>query len=112
MQLKDLPTGYKEWTVSYAQHLEKDLKKSHFTIQLFKQYKKHLGWFRYFILIEAQKLLVPKRVKQLLGFGSFSMMSIILPIYKFSGSLKLDNFLKELVLPAKYKAQVKELDVR
>ena len=39
-------------------------------------------------------------------------MSIILPIYKFSGSLKLDNFLKYLVLPVKYKAQIKELDVK
>lgn len=112
MKLKNLPTGYKEWTVSYARHLEKDLEKSNFTIQLFKQYKRHLGWFRYFILTGAQKLLVPERVKRLLGFGNFSMLSIILPIYKFSGRIKLDNFLKELVLPAKYKAQVKELDVK
>lgn len=112
MKLKELPTSYEEWTISYGRHLEKDLEKSHFTIQLFKQYKKHLGWFRYFILIEAQKLLVPKRVKQLLDFSNFSLMSIILPIYKFSRSIKLDNFLKELVLPAKYKAEVKELDVK
>ena len=55
MHLKRLPTGYNEWTISYAQHLENDLEKSHFTVQLFKQYKKHLGLFRYFILIEAQK---------------------------------------------------------
>ena len=112
MKLKDLPANHKEWTVSYKQHLAKDLEKSYFTIKLFKQYKKHLGWFRYFILIEAQKLLVPQRVAKLLGFGSFSVMSIILPIYKLSRRIKLDNFLKELVLPAKYKAQVKELEVK
>lgn len=112
MKLKDLPPGYKEWTVSYKLHLEKDLEKSHFTIELFKQYKKHLGWFRYYILLEAQKLLAPEKVKQLLGFSNFSMMSIILPTYKFSRRLRLDNLLKELVLPLKYKAQVKELDVK
>ena len=112
MKLKDLPANHKEWTVSYKQHLAKDLEKSHFTIKLFQQYKKHLGWFRYFILIEAQKLLVPQRVAKLLGFGSFSVMSIILPIYKLSRRIKLDNFLKELVLPANYKAQVKELEVK
>ena len=54
MQLKDLPTNYIQWKKSYAEHLQNDLERSRLTDDLFKQYKKHLGDFRYAILIEAQ----------------------------------------------------------
>jgi len=112
MHLKQLPSNYKAWTIDYERHLQNDLAKSNYTIDLFKQYKKHLGTFRYYILIESQKLLVPKRVYTLLGFSNFSMMSLVVPAYKLSRLIKLDNFLKELVLPDKYKSQVKELDIK
>jgi hypothetical protein len=111
MNLKQLPSNFKDWTVDYAQHLQNDLVKSKFTIDLFKQYKKHLGWLRYQILIEAQKLLVTKKVHQLLGFSNFSLMTLIIPVYKFCRLIKLDGFLKSIILPAKYKAQIKALDV-
>lgn len=111
MRLKQLPATYKAWTTDYKQHLQNDLEKSKFTVYLFKQYKKHLGAFRYYVLIEAQKLLAPKRVHQLLGFGNFSLMSIIIPLYKICRWFKLDGILKSLVLPDKYKAQVRKLDV-
>jgi hypothetical protein len=111
MHLKQLPTNFNDWSIDYQQHLQNDLAKSNYTIDLFKQYKKHLGAFRYYILIESQKLLVPERVNALLGFSNFSMMSVVIPVYKLSRLIKLDNFLKELVLPDKYKAQIRELDV-
>lgn len=111
MHLKDLPTNYVDWKIDYEKHLENDLAKSKYTVDLFKQYKKHLGAFRYYILIESQKLLVPKRVHALLGFSNFSMMSIIIPLYKICRIFKLDGILKELVLPDEYKAQVRELDI-
>lgn len=111
MRLKDLPTTYKDWVTDYERHLKNDLIKSNYTVDLFKQYKKHLGAFRYYILIESQKLLAPERVHSLLSFSKFSMMSIIIPLYKVCRLIKLDGFLKALVLPDKYKTQVKELDV-
>jgi hypothetical protein len=111
MHLKQLPTNFNDWVIDYDQHLKNDLAKSNYTTDLFKQYKKHLGAFRYYILIESQKLLVSKRVHQLLGFSKFSMMSIIIPAYKLSRMIKLDNFLKALVLPDEYKPQIKELDI-
>src|SRR5436305_4870070 len=79
MQLKELPANYKDWKIDYEKHLQNDLTKRKYTIDIFKQYKKHLGAFRYYILIEAQKLLVPKQVHTLLGFNDFSMMSIVIP---------------------------------
>ncbi|RYY63652.1 MAG: DUF2236 domain-containing protein, partial [Chitinophagaceae bacterium] len=55
MQLKELPTSYEAWKLSRQEHMDNDLQKGAFTIDLFKQYKKHLGSTRYFFLIEAQK---------------------------------------------------------
>jgi uncharacterized protein (DUF2236 family) len=47
MGLKELPTNYNEWTIMRNEHLHADLEKSEYTIDLFKQYRKHLGWGRY-----------------------------------------------------------------
>ena len=112
MGLKELPSSYNEWLLDRAVHLVEDLKPSKHTVDLFKQYKKHLGSFRYKMLIESQKLLVPKHVKKLLELSDFSLLSIIIPIYKFSRSLNLDTFFKNLLLPSEYKTQINELDVR
>lgn len=60
MGLKELPINYIDWLpVRYA-HLMENLEKSKFTIDLFKQYKKHLGAIRFNILLGVQKLIVPK----------------------------------------------------
>src|SRR5689334_21921263 len=52
MNLSKLPTSYIAWQQQYQEQMKEDLVKSDFTIDLFKQYKKHLGSFRYKILLE------------------------------------------------------------
>jgi len=111
MGLKGLPGNYVEWLISRNEHLQQDLEKSHYTVDLYKQYKKHLGWFRYVLLKESQKLVVPKHVNQLLGLVTFSWLTPILAVYKISRKVKMDWFLKSIVLPAEYKKQIKELDI-
>lgn len=111
MKLRGLPSSYTDWITSREQHLDEDIVQSIYTKDLFKQYRKHLGWLRYLILLEAQKLVAPTQVKKLLHFGSFSWLTPVVFIYKISRALKLDWFLKSLILPAEYKAQIKELDV-
>jgi hypothetical protein len=110
MQLKDLPPNYSEWLIMREQHLNNDTAYSHYTSDLYKQYKKHLGAFRYFLLKQAQILVAPKRVRQLLKLGNISVLTLIIFFYKIFRSFKLDWFLKSLVLPAQYKAQIKALD--
>ena len=112
MGLKDLPTNYVEWLQVYHEHLEHDLEKSNFTVDLFKQYKKHLGAMRFKVLIEGQKLVVPERVKQLLHFSDFSLLTPVLPVYKISRLMKIDWLLKNILLPSDYKDQINELDVK
>lgn len=110
MGLKELPKSYKDWLPVYDQHLENDLQKSEYTVDLFKQYKKHLGTPRYNILLEAQKLIVPNRVNELLALKKFSWITPALPFYKFSRTIKLDRLIKLVLLPKKYREQIHELN--
>jgi hypothetical protein len=111
MGLKDLPVGYTNWLSDREAHLNHDLAASAHTNDLFKQYKKHLGSFRFIVLLEAQKLLVPSQVRNLLQFGKINWMRPVVPVYKFSCKVKLDGLLKALLLPAKYKNEISGLDV-
>jgi hypothetical protein len=111
MGQKELPDEYAAWLPVRAAHLEADLGHSEYTDHLFQQYKKHLGGFRFRILIEGQKLVVPPRVKQLLQFSRFSFLTPAIPIYRFSRMLKIDWLLKNLLLPGQYKKQIRELDI-
>ena len=111
MGLQGLPAGFDEWELMRNEHLRDDLEKSHYTVDLYKQYRKHLGWTRYKLLIESQKLVVPEHAKQLLGMRKICWLKPVMAIYKFSRKIKMDWFLKSLVLPRRYKKQIKELDI-
>ena len=66
---------------------------------------------RFKVLIEGQKLVVPERVKQLLHFSDFSLLTPVVPVYKITRLMKLDWMLKDILLPSGYKDQINELDV-
>jgi len=110
MGLKNLPTNYKEWIVMRNEHLHQDLVKSDYTIDLYKQYRKHLGGIRYLILKESQKLVVPEHVNDLLNLGKINWITPLLITYKLSRKIKLDGLLKAIILPSAYKKQIKALD--
>ena len=111
MGLTDLPDTYTEWLPARQAHLFENTKKSAYTCDLFKQYKKHLGALRYTILIEGQKLVVPDRIKYLLGFNTYSFLRPIIPIYKLSRLINIDKVIKNILLPADYNDQIRRLDV-
>lgn len=110
MGIKGLPIDFQAWLQSRAEHIEQDLQRSPYTIDLYKQYNKHLRSLRYKMLLEAQKLVVPQKVNALLGLGNLSLLTPILIIYKLSRKLKINWLLKSLILPAEYKIQIKALD--
>lgn len=110
MGLKELPASYIEWLPVRKAHLTSDLKKSEYTADLFKQYKKHLGSMRFKVLIEGQKLVVPDTVKELLQFRDLSLLTPVVPLYKISRLMKMDWMLKNILLPSDYKEQINELD--
>jgi len=110
MGLKGLPGNFNEWEKLREAHMEENLAKTPLTVDLFSQYSKHLGPLRYKILLEAQTLVIPIKVKQLLGFRNISLLYPMLPFYKASKSLNVDWLLKSLILPTKYKKEIRMLD--
>lgn len=112
MQIPQLPSGYDEWKRTYNKHLNRDLINSSFTTDLFKQYRKHLGLIRYFILVQSQKLVVPQRVKELLHFGAPFLIRPLLNMYRASRKIKADHILKFMLLPPHYKQKIRMLDVQ
>ena len=110
MGLKDLPQTYQEWLVAREEHLVQNLQESKYTFDLYKQYRKHLGPIRYFLLWEAQKLVVPRVVASMLKFGSTTWLVPVIAIYKITRRLNLDWLLKEAILPGAYKTEIKALD--
>jgi hypothetical protein len=110
MDLKSLPNNYNHWLEMRQEHLVQDTQKSHYTEDLYRQYRKHLGIIRFWLLKEGQILVVPERVKKLLGLRSFSLLTPVLVFYKLSRRLQLDWFLKSAILPPAYRAEIKNLD--
>ncbi len=111
MGLVGLPQTFDDWEQMRAQHLLEDLQYSRYTGDLFLQYKKHLGALRYRILTNAQTLVAPAKVRELLGFRNSNLMKVMVALYKVSRLFKADALLKALVLPARYVDEIRSLDV-
>jgi hypothetical protein len=111
MNLTKLPASYNEWLQKRWKHLEYNLDNTPYTLDLFTQYRKHLGAVRFFLLKEAQKLVAPRQVKSLLKYSGISIIKPVIPVYKLTRKLKLDWFFKSMILPSAYKQQIKDLDV-
>ena len=110
MKITGLPANYTVWTQNRKEQLQQDLAKSPYTTDLYKQYRKHLGAIRYKILLESQKLVCPPIVCRLLGLGKIVWIKPVLMIYLLSRKIKLDRFLKSILLPQQYKQQIDALD--
>ena len=110
MGVRGLPESFEEWEKMRQGHLHQNLKYSTYTNDLFSQYRKHLGVIRYKILLEAQTLVVPQKVRELLNFQRISLLNPFIGLYKLSRSMKVDWLLKALILPSGYKKEIKALD--
>ncbi len=111
MGIPDLPQTYESWVGMRQSHLSQDLEYSDLTYDLYKQYRKHLGFVRYRLLLEAQKMVVPGKVGKMLSFGNLLLLRPVIRIYKLSRKLKFDKVLKAVILPSEYKKEISDLDV-
>jgi uncharacterized protein (DUF2236 family) len=111
MGVKELPENFSAWQVDRQKHLVADLEHSELTTRLFYQYKIHLGWIRYNILLAGQSRIVPPTVLDLLRLRRSLFLWMLLPLYKLAVSLGLEWFFKSMILPDKYIDQIKDLDI-
>lgn len=110
MGVKGLPDTFDEWKKMRQDHLDQNMQHSSYTNDLFRQYRKHLGLVRYKILLETQTLVVPQKVRELLGFRKISLLHPLIALYKVCRSINIDWLLKALILPSKYKKEISALD--
>lgn len=103
MQLEDLPVNYSAWLPVREQHLRDNLECSKLTVDLFGQYRKHLGSWRYWLLREVQKKTCPPLVRRLLSMSSISIATPLLALYRPLRHTGLDNRAQEMLLPKKYR---------
>ncbi|WMJ74713.1 oxygenase MpaB family protein [Cytophagaceae bacterium ABcell3] len=111
MGVPGLPSSYNEWLKARAEHLDHDLERSAYTKDLFKQYRKHLGGFRFWLVLHAQRMLCPAKVLELLNMGRFSVLKPIVFLYRPISEFKIAWYMKVLLLPVKYRKRIKRLDI-
>lgn len=111
MGIKALPCHYADWLHAHDEQLKQNLQYSNYTENLYQQYRKHLGGFRYAVLLKLQSRLLPPSVSSLLRLKSSAMVSYFLRLHKLTGKLRLNTLIKRVLLPAKYYVQIKQLDV-
>ncbi|NCI46544.1 oxygenase MpaB family protein [Sediminibacterium soli] len=112
MQLTGLPADYPGWLASREYHLQHDLARSVYTNDLYLQYRKHLGRFRFRLLLGVQRMILPPLAKKLLNRQGIEWLRPVLFFYRFSRYVNADHIVKHLLLPPKYKEQVFALDRR
>jgi uncharacterized protein (DUF2236 family) len=110
MELANLPQNYQEWQILRNKAVNENLLNGNFTKDLYKQYRKHLGWFRYQILLQAQMVLVPKRVNKLLNLGYNPMFKGLIKVYQLSKRVGVNSFIKYMIMPPEYKKEIIALD--
>lgn len=110
MRLQNLPSTYGQWLTARNLGLAEHLQHGHFTTDLYQQYRKHLGALRFFILKQAQQLLAPQQVNDLLKLGCTPLASLLLGSYKISRHIGMQRMLKNVLLPASYKLEIMALD--
>ena len=111
MGLKELPVSYNEFETIRKEHLKNNLFYGEHTKDLYKQYKKHLGIFRYTLLIETQIMLLPKIARAHLNLRNFWLLQPLVAIYKIFKGIKFDWIIKEILLPPEYKTDIKNLNI-
>jgi uncharacterized protein (DUF2236 family) len=111
MGLKGLPSDYDAYAAMRAAYLRENLVQSALSLDLYRQYRRHLGAFRYQLLLQAQTLLAPKVVRDLLLLPSFPFLWPAVQFYKVLRLLRMDGLLKYKLVPAPWRIQVSRLDV-
>lgn len=110
LRIPELPSNYAEWRLDRRRHLKRDLAYSQHTARLFRQYRRHLGLWRYLLLLEVQALLVPEEVRYLLHLSPNQLLSNLLWTYGVVERCHLQSAVHSLLIPPRYWAEVRKFD--
>jgi len=112
LHVTELPRTYTEWQLDRRRHLLRDLRYSNHTSMLFQAYRRHLGTWRYYLLLEVQALLVPDEVRRLLHLNTNKLISGLAQTYGSVNSYNLQSLVHRLLIPPRYWSDVRRFDRR
>ena len=110
LRIPDLPTTYAAWKTDRDAHMRQDLLNSDGTAALYGQYRKHLGPWRYHLLLRVQSVLAPDHVRRLLRLTPATWLRPLLRIYPIMVRLGLRPVIQRLLMPSMYLSAVRGLD--
>jgi uncharacterized protein (DUF2236 family) len=108
--IPDLPTSYAEWKVDRELHLRRDLLMSGGTEALYAQYRRHLGPWRYRLMLRVQAALAPRHVRGLLRLRSADWLRSLTRVYPALVRAGLRPFMRRLLIPSTHLPAVRALD--
>ena len=110
LHIPDLPCTYAEWRGDRERHIDNDLIYSRHTAALYGQYRRHLGLWRYNLLLQVQALLVPHKVRSLLHLSPNQLFAELVGIYGIVEKCNLQSVVHTLLIPPQYWADIKKFD--
>ena len=108
--IPDLPSTYAEWKADRELHLRRDLMHGEGTEALYDQYAKHLGPWRYHLLLRLQSILTPEHVRGLLRMKRAAWLRPLLRLYPLLVRAGLRSIIQRLLMPSAYLAAARALD--
>ncbi|WP_317191345.1 oxygenase MpaB family protein [Hymenobacter guriensis] len=111
MGIPELPSSHAKWLQTREEHLAQHLEYSTFTADLYQQYARHLGPVRYRLLLQAQRVVAPLQVRQLLRLGRTPWLRPALFIYRYTQHLRFSKWARTSLLPDEYRQKILRLDI-
>ena len=110
LRIPDLPATYAEWRADRERHLRRDLVRSGGTEALYAQYRRHLGPWRYRMVLWIQAALAPDHVRGLLRLRPAQWLRRLLRLYPVLVGAGLRPLIRRLLIPSTYLPAVCGLD--
>lgn len=109
MNIGGLPEDYEGWRADRRIHMERDLAYGRHTAELYAEYRRHLGEWRYLLLLEVQAVLVPAEVRRLLRLRRRALFSALAGGYGYLDGLGLRPHIRRLLMQPRYRGEVERL---
>jgi uncharacterized protein (DUF2236 family) len=110
LQIPGLPRTYAAWRIDRDLHLHRDLLNGDGTEALYAQYRKHLGPWRYQLLLRIQAILTPEHVRGLLRLKRAEWLRPFVRFYPMLVRAGLRAIIQQLLVPPSHLSAVRGLD--
>ena len=110
LRIPDLPPTYADWKADRDRHLHRDLVYGEGTATLYAQYRKHLGFWRYQLLLRLQSVVAPDHVRGLLRLRRARWLRPFIRLYPLLVRAGLRALVQRLLIPPDFVPAVRALD--